>query len=264
MASSLRPQWRRIYLQTLALVHKNLLVFFKAPLQTIVRALIFPIIVTIIFCELKHLDEVSTSSSTELVGISTTAYPVRDLADAILATPSQQKLVFVLNGISNDTLGPIIDGILHQPGTADLNAIVTDNAMDLFGLCNESLFGKSNCFAAVIFTSFNSTNVEYIIALDENLVAGFSAGDYRLDDSLLSTRLLPLQWAIDSSIGNFSTAPKPFTQPWTGSFLPDSFQQQASAVSPSFGAYVRFCSLPNQHEPVLFKCILKTLTSSQH
>ena len=216
-----QPQWQRIYRQTLTLIYKNFLIFYKAPISTLIRALIFPIALTIIFCELKHI-QASSSSYGNLNGISKVSYPIKDLVDAATAT-STHRLVFVRNGISNDSLGPVIEGILQQPGMDKLDTQVTDNPDDLFEMCHQTLQGTSECFAAVIFTSFNETNVEYIIAIDDNVASDFSGGDYsrgdyRTDTSVLTNRLLPIQWAVDSHIGNFSTSSKPSEQPWSGSF----------------------------------------------
>ena len=213
-----RPQWRRIYRQTLTLIYKNFLIFYKAPISTTIRALIFPIVLTVIFCELKHI--AATSSSLDdfnLNGISNTSYPIKDLADAALAT-SQHKLIIIRNGISNDSLGPVIEGILQEPGMTKLDTQVADDPNDLFTLCHQSIQGNSDCFAAIIFTSFNETNAEYIIALDDSVANDYTVGDYRTDDSFLTKRVLPIQWAVESNIGNFSTSSKPSEQPWSGSF----------------------------------------------
>ena len=221
-----QPQWRRIYRQTLTLIYKNFLTFYKAPISTAVRALLLPIALTIIFCELKHVDTTASTFEAPVNGISKTSYPVKDLSDAITAT-SQHKLVFVRNGISNDSLGPIIDGILQDPAMSKLNYEITNDPDDLFTLCRQDLNGNSDCFAAIIFTSFNDTNAEYIIAYDESVINGFSDGGYRTDDSFLAKRILPLQWAVESNIGNFSTSSRPSEQPWSGSF--GVFANQESA-----------------------------------
>jgi ATP-binding cassette subfamily A (ABC1) protein 3 len=233
-----QPQWRRIYRQTITLIYKNFLIFYKAPISIVVRALLFPIVLTIIFCELRHLDTISSTPDENLTGISTTSYPIKNLADAATAT-SQHKLVFVRNGISNDSLGPVIDGILREPGMAKLHTQVTDDPDDLFQLCHQSTKGNSDCFAAIIFTAFNETNVEYIIALDDTVSEDFSEGDYRTEDSLLAKRILPIQWAVDSNIGIFSTSSKPSTQPWSGSFETEFDPDPVSSNPPiTNGPYV--------------------------
>ncbi|KAK0121853.1 hypothetical protein ONS95_010132 [Cadophora gregata] len=215
-ASTQQPKWRRIYLQTITLMQKNLLIFYKAPIVTFIRAFLFPLVVTLIFSFLVHLNTSSRSDS-NLYGISKVSHPVRSLADAIHATPLR-KLVFIKNGLANDTLDPIIDGILREPGMEHIDSLVFNDPNTLFDVCKQSTFGSSNCFAAVIFTALNETNVDYSIVVDSHLAEAFEYGDYRKDDTLLPTRIFPLQWAVDAQIGNFSTLPRPSTQPFSGYF----------------------------------------------
>ncbi|PVH82385.1 hypothetical protein DL98DRAFT_619648, partial [Cadophora sp. DSE1049] len=215
-SSAQQPKWRRIYLQTITLTHKNLLIFYKAPIVTFVRAFLFPLAVTLIFSFLIHLNDTSSSSSSNY-GISKVSHPVRSLADAIHTSPSR-KLVFVKNGLSNDSLDPIIAGVLREPGLEDVDSMVFNDPNALFDVCKQSTSGSSDCFAAVIFTALNETNVDYSIAVDSHLAEVYEYGDYRKDDTLLPTRIFPLQWAVDAQIGNFSTAPRPSTQPFSGYF----------------------------------------------
>jgi ATP-binding cassette subfamily A (ABC1) protein 3 len=238
-----RPQWRRIYRQIITLTHKNLLITFKAPIVTICRALVFPIAVTLIFCFLKHIDltGVDSSHDTSNFGIATSSTPIRDLGDAIKSAPTQ-RLVFVRNGISNTTLGPIIEGVLSQPGMEGVEGLSVDDPNDLFQLCRQSLTGSSNCFAAVLFSTFNETIVEYSIALDESIEdnPGSRYGDYHTADSLLAKRIMPLQWAIDSHIGNFSaTTARPATVPWSGYFGPNSINNIPPATPATNAPYCR-------------------------
>jgi hypothetical protein len=214
--SPIRPQWQRIYRQTLTLIYKNLLIFYKTPISTIVRALIFPIVATIVLCELVHIDASSPYSSASTGEVAVSPSPIKDLDTAIKAA-SSNRLVFVRNGIPSGSLDPIINGIIQEPAMKGLDTHVTDDPDDLFALCKQSLQGHSDCFAAVIFISFNETNVEYSIALDHALANAYSSGSAN-KDSLLTSRALPLQWAIDSHIGNFTSSPKPFEQAWSGYF----------------------------------------------
>ncbi|KAL5322650.1 hypothetical protein ACEPPN_010624 [Leptodophora sp. 'Broadleaf-Isolate-01'] len=217
-SSTQQPKWRRIYLQTITLSHKNMLIFYKAPIVTFIRAFLFPLVVTLVFSFLVHLNVTSDSSyDSSLMGISLVSHPIPSLADAINAAPTH-KLVFVKNGFANESLDPIISGVLHEPGMQDVNTIVINDPIDLFDICKQSTKGASDCFAAVIFTAFNETNVDYSIAVDSKVANVYGYGDYRKDDTLLPQRILPLQWAIDAQIGNFSTAPRPSIQAFSGYF----------------------------------------------
>jgi len=223
-----RPQWRRIYRQTITLIYKNLLISFKAPIATICRALIFPIAVTLIFCFLKHIGVTGGYSfDTSNYGIANTSTSIKDLGDAIISSPSW-RLVFVRNGISNTTLGPIIEGVLNQPGMEGVDGLSVDDPNDLFDVCRQSLEGSSDCFAAIVFLSFNETTVDYSIGMDESIIDNNNYediyGDFRTANSVLAKRILPLQWAIDSHIGNFSaTAARPSTVAFSGFFGPHSY-----------------------------------------
>jgi ATP-binding cassette subfamily A (ABC1) protein 3 len=206
------PQWRRIYRQTLTLTYKNLLLFYKAPIATLIRALIFPIVITVVLCLLKHISEGALYDAK--AGIAASSRPVKSLSDAV-SSVTTQRLVFVLNGNSNQTVVPVIQDIVQQSGLTEPNVRILDNPDDLFDVCKQTIQGTSVCYAAVIFLSFNDTNVDYILAIDEN-VAFNSHFDFQSHESLLTNRLLPLQWAIDSSLGNFTRIPMPLEQPWYG------------------------------------------------
>jgi ATP-binding cassette subfamily A (ABC1) protein 3 len=223
-----RPQWRRIYRQTITLIYKNLLIFYTAPFSTLCRALLFPVAVALIFSFLKYINTSGSSYiDTSNYGIANSSTPVKGIGEAI-ALSSSPKLVFVRNGISNDTLGPIIEGVLDAPGMQDIESYSIDDPNDLFDLCRQSIQGYSDCFAAVIFTSSNDTNVEYIIALDGSVSNAYGYGDWKTGETVLTQRIFPLQWAISSQIGNFSNLPKPSTQGFAGDFGPQAYQSQGS------------------------------------
>ncbi|KAL2064305.1 hypothetical protein VTL71DRAFT_4799 [Oculimacula yallundae] len=216
-----QPTWRRIYRQTITLTYKNMLIFYKAPIVTLVRAFLFPLAVTLVFSFLIHLSGTDSWYNTDGFGISTISHPVHSLADAIRDAPTR-KLVFIRNGLPSEGVNPIIEGVLSQPGMSEhATALVTDDPNELFEICKQSTKSSSDCFAAIIFTAFNETNVDYSIAVDGKIIGG-GYGDYRKDDTVLPTRILPLQWAIDSQIGNFSTKERPQMQAFSGYFGPGS------------------------------------------
>lgn len=230
--SPVRPQWQRIYHQTIILIYKNLLIFYKAPISTLLRALIFPIVLTIVLCELVHINADPPYRSSLGGELASSPSPIKGLDLAIKST-SSKRLVFVRNGISNSTLDPIINGVIQQPGISGLDTHITDNPDDLFTLCKQSLGGRSTCFAAVIFISLNETDISYSIALDNKIKGYTDPGVHK--DSLLTARILPLQWAIDSSIGNFTSSPRPSEQAWSGSFYEyssDDVVQEAPTNGP--------------------------------
>jgi ATP-binding cassette subfamily A (ABC1) protein 3 len=148
--------------QTIALTKKNLLIFYKSPITTIIRALLLPLAVALVLCYLKDiLSKISIYNSPE--GFASSSKPIKDLGDAV---GSEQKLVFVRNGIKSSDIDPVINGILSENGMDGTRHNIVDDPNDLFDICPQSLAGTSDCFAAVIFTNWNSSNVDYIIALD--------------------------------------------------------------------------------------------------
>jgi len=97
-----RPRWQRIYRQTLTLIYKNLLIFYKTPIATLLRALIFPVVFTIIMCKLQNVADFSGSSpytGASTGSIASQSTPIQDL-DVALKAAHSQRLVFVRNGIN--------------------------------------------------------------------------------------------------------------------------------------------------------------------
>ncbi|TVY21042.1 ABC transporter A family member 2 [Lachnellula arida] len=83
-----------------------------------------------------------------------------------------------------------------------------DDPNDLFYLCQQSTQGTSDCYAAVVFLDSSNTTLEYSIALDDKLLAGYGYGNYQTDDTLM---------AKHSHIGGFQTVSRPSVQPYGGS-----------------------------------------------
>ena len=100
-STSIRPRWQRIFWQTLTLVYKNLLIFYRAPISAIFRALVIPIAFTVVICVLKDLSPVTSQSqyqTGDTGAIARSPTLVADLNPAIRSTGSD-RLVFVRNGM---------------------------------------------------------------------------------------------------------------------------------------------------------------------
>ncbi|KAI9041867.1 uncharacterized protein KD926_006412 [Aspergillus affinis] len=205
-------QSRRLYNQTLTLIHKNLLIFFKSPIATFVKTLLLPIIITIIFVYLKEIQPDISSSN----GITRTGQPVLDLADAIDSS-SSKRLVFVINGMREKRLIDILENIRDSPDMKGRDFRILDDPNELYENCRQSIHGTSDCFASVMFTTFNATHVEYNIGIDEDVIKN-TPYSYRPGQSALSRRVLPIQWALDSRIGGFSSTKKPTERMFSGYF----------------------------------------------
>ncbi|KAF4631693.1 hypothetical protein G7Y89_g6438 [Cudoniella acicularis] len=213
--STERPQMQRIYRQTVTLIYKNFLIFYKAPIATTLRALIFPIAVTLVFSLLKSLQSTSEYyDEGNDFAIAPSASPIKSLADA-MTSASSEKIVFVRNGIPVDTFDPIVNGILQEPRMSAMQTYSVDDPNDLFDLCQQTIDGISDCFAAVVFQVSNETTVQYIIALDKNELT-YGQGNYRTGDTKYANVIAPIQYTVNSHVGGFSTAPKPSTQSYGG------------------------------------------------
>jgi ATP-binding cassette subfamily A (ABC1) protein 3 len=149
----------RIVRQSIALTRKNFLIFYKSPITTIIRALIFPIVVALVLTLLKYVLATSGTSSSQ-DGTASSANALRDIASALDTAPGL-KLVFVRNGLDTSVIDPVINGVIGEIGNR--GSSILDDPNDLFNECPQSLNGRSDCFAAVIFTNFNATNVDYIM-----------------------------------------------------------------------------------------------------
>ncbi|THV46424.1 hypothetical protein BGAL_0387g00030 [Botrytis galanthina] len=205
-------QWReRVRRQTSALIEKNFLLFLRSPWATLFRALILPIVFTVLFCSGGKLTIIA-STPTE-GGIADSSQQIKSLKEALDGVPLK-KLVLCRNGFNGTELNSIIETAVQ--GLSLDRWVAIDDVDDLYYNCLQSRTGMSNCFAAVIFTSINATNVDYIIATDS--ATSLSSTDFAKHESLSNDRLLPLQWAIDSSIGSFSKTAPPSELPWSGYF----------------------------------------------
>src|SRR5205085_280764 len=91
-------QSRRIYRQTLTLISKNLLLYYRKPLTTLIRALIVPIGLTLILCYLKNISAQNENLGPS--GFNNSPAPIYGLVQSINAA-SSHRLVFVTNGIND-------------------------------------------------------------------------------------------------------------------------------------------------------------------
>lgn len=198
------------------------MVFYKSPIASFIKALIVPIAITIIFCFLKDIKVANEGSN----GISYTGTSVSSLPDAIAAS-SSQRLAVVTNGIQDAQLNKTIHSLLQEPGMEDFDLQLHDDPQSLFSSCRQSIYGTSECFAAVVFTAFNDTNAEYTIGIDEDFLQN-TPYSYSPGESVLSKRILPLQWALDSHIGGFASSKRPAEKMWSGYFERDGSSYSSS------------------------------------
>ncbi|TGO17906.1 hypothetical protein BPAE_0406g00050 [Botrytis paeoniae] len=155
-------QWReRVRRQTLALIEKNFLLFLRSPWATLFRALILPIVFAALFCSGGKLSNIA--STTTEGGIADSAQQIKSLKQALDGVPLK-KLILCRNGFNGTELNSIIETAVQ--GLSLDRWVTIDDVDDLYYNCLQSRTGISDYFAAVIFTSINATNVDYIIATD--------------------------------------------------------------------------------------------------
>ncbi|KAL3417886.1 ABC transporter [Phlyctema vagabunda] len=207
-------KWRRIYQQTITLSHKNFLIFYASPAATLARAFFFPIFITLALCLLKYL---SYNSFNDLMngGVEISSTPVKGLADAMMDA-SRYRLVLVRNGTSTVNFNSFVEGINAQTGMASMSVLTTNDPNDLYDLCEQSVTGLSNCYAAVVFRNFDEATVSYAIAIDGIYFESPSDSAWRTGNTFLNQQILPIQWAVDAQIGGFSDLAPPRTRAYSG------------------------------------------------
>ena len=151
----------RVIRQTITLTRKNFLIFSKSPITTLLRALIFPVAVAVVLSILKQTLARTQTDFGYVSGIASSSKSIKDLSSA-LDTGAGLKLVFVRNGVDKTVVDPLINSVREEIGGRTHTSTI-DDPDTLFNECPQSLAGRSDCFAAVIFTSFNRTNVDYIM-----------------------------------------------------------------------------------------------------
>ncbi|KAJ5093890.1 hypothetical protein N7456_009751 [Penicillium angulare] len=220
-------EWNRIIRQTGTLTWKNLLVFYKSPIASVIKAILVPIIVTLVFSFLK---DIKSSGAGTPYDFSHTGREVLALSDA-MAAASSQRLVVATNGIHDTQLNNSINAIFQESGMSQFDLELVDSPNVIFDSCKQSIHGTSLCFAAVVFTAFNSTHAEYVVGLDGDFLTN-SPTSAEPGQSVLSKRIMPLQWALNAQIGGFKTTQRPTEKMWDGYIYVTEFEPEEDA-----GAY---------------------------
>ncbi|KAF7892374.1 uncharacterized protein EAF01_010454 [Botrytis porri] len=128
----------------------------ESPWATLFRALILPIFFTALFCSGGKLANIAFTTNEG--GSADFSQQIRSLKQALDGVPLK-KLVLCRNELNS-----IIDTAVQ--GLSLDRWVAIDDVDDLYYNCLQSLNGISDCFAAIIFTSINAINVDYIIATD--------------------------------------------------------------------------------------------------
>ena len=184
--------------QTWALVKKDLIILLRRRwLSTVVRALIFPVVLTVILAYIKVW---TATSGTYGVG---TPSAIRSLSDALSETGSTRpKVVLINGGFADGDIAFVIDQLSATINNSDKELHLLIDSSELPTLCPSSNSGVSSCYGAVQFHSspdHGGTNWNYTIFADSSIGSSISVTSNNNDLQLYT---LPLQHAVDSAIAS--------------------------------------------------------------
>jgi hypothetical protein len=198
-------QGRFFLQQTWALTKKNfLIIVVRHWSSTLSRALILPVVFMALLANIKNLAFASNG-----YGVGSPA-PVASLADSL---PVGQKLVFVLQpGLGADVARVV--KTLSAP-VANKTLVFLSDQNNLITTCKESLRGRSDCFAAVVFNDSPLTTGagkrgvwNYTIRTDSGLNGATWSSNSHMNDQ--ERVYLPWQVAIDNAIANSTIVPNEY------------------------------------------------------
>ncbi|KAG8955820.1 hypothetical protein FRC03_011029 [Tulasnella sp. 419] len=208
-----RGSYLRIFLrQTYSLiVRKNWIVFANHWLVNLLRCVLFPIGFAFF---IAYAQDFLIRSGNLGLGTAVPIYPLKDVFGGKLmwvdatgggGSPSAVQIMSAMT----DSFSPAQKAQVHS----------TSSKEDLIVACPSNFNGKSSCYAAIIFTAVptpqnTSQPLQYSILSDP----GLYHIDVKNHKGDVEKRLLPLQWAIDSTFIQLQTGvqvPVPRQQPFT-------------------------------------------------
>ena len=185
--------------QIWVLAQKDLLIVLQRRwLSTFIRALVFPVVLTVVLAYIRFW-----TSTSGYYGIGTPT-PIKSFSDALHATGSTRpNVVIVDNGIHSDDVNAVIADLATPILGNGKTLHRTSDISQLSELCPSSNGGVSNCYGAVAFHSSPGQGPgqiwNYTIYSDSAL--GKSV-DIRSNTNDLQLYQLPFQHAIDSAIAS--------------------------------------------------------------
>uniref|UniRef100_A0A5K1K522 RxLR effector candidate n=1 Tax=Ganoderma boninense TaxID=34458 RepID=A0A5K1K522_9APHY len=165
-----------------------------------------------------------------------TFVPIFPLADVY-----DPALTFVWSDNTNGTANPspqdIMARVLRDFSGKQLASVTQVGEDEIGSTCLQNFLGTSSCFAAVSFEGIPAAGVNqtlnYTIRYDSSL--GFV--DVKNHKSDFELRILPLQWAIDSSIIELETGVTPAT-PLEWPFTLDTDQEEYDSIRLAYVGFV--------------------------
>lgn len=183
--------------QTLALIRKELLItLWRHWFYTAIRALLFPVIFTVVIASIRNWILPSAYFGTG------SPAPIRSFSDALSAAGSTRpRVVFINNGFQDGDIGHVIDQLSTTARNAGKDVRTLPDDSRLSSICPTSNKGISDCYGAVSFisspTQGNGAVWNYTLFTDSALGGSVDVRTQTNDQQLYN---LPFQHAIDSTI----------------------------------------------------------------
>lgn len=188
----------RFLTQIWTLTQKDLLIILgRRWLSTSVRALIFPIVLTIVLAFIRHW-----TATSGYYGIGSPT-PIHSFSDALHTTgDARPKVIIINNGFADGDVGTVVDQLSSIIRDSGKELHVVSDKSQLQPLCPSSNAGISSCYGAVEFHGSPDHGPpgqlwNYTLYGD----GGFgSSVDVRSSNNDVQLYSIPFQHAIDSAI----------------------------------------------------------------
>ncbi|KAK3711836.1 hypothetical protein LTR37_009354 [Vermiconidia calcicola] len=181
--------------QTWTLTQKDLLLVARRSwLSTASRAIVLPIILTVV---LSYLRIWLATSGNYGIGVP---HELRSLSDALSATGhNRNKFVIVDNNLDGDDVQTVINQLSSTFNASNKKVYITHDSSKIQTICPASNKGVTDCYGAVVFwSSPDHGNIwNYTLYQDSSMSGGI---DVFSDSNDIELYTLPLQHAIDSAI----------------------------------------------------------------
>lgn len=190
--------------QTWTLIKKDLLLVGRRRwLSTFIRALAFPVILTVIIASVKKWIHNGGGYG---IGSPT---PIRSLPEAFTYVGNTRKnFVIVDRGLPGEDIRYVIDQLKTMAQNGNRNLFILTNSDDIPTVCPSSSKGVTECFGAVDFWSSpdQAPGAIWNYTLWQDSVLG--GADVRNNDNGIQIYTLPIQREIDSLISSRSNGTK--------------------------------------------------------
>ncbi|KAI5362419.1 putative AAA+ ATPase domain, ABC transporter, ABC transporter A [Septoria linicola] len=184
--------------QTWTLTKKDLLLIARRRwLSTFIRAVAFPIVLTVILASVKNWIHNDGGYG---IGVPT---PIRPLPEAFQAVGDTRKnFVIVDRGLPGDGVRNVINQLRDMAEQGGRTVRVVQSNNQISSVCPSSSKGVTNCFAAVDFWSSPDSGFQELYNYTITLDSVISGAKVDRDDNSVQLYLLPLQREIDSLIAS--------------------------------------------------------------